>query len=101
MIPVNKLNTPVGPMKVTQTDKNLEYAGGAVHGLCLIGTDFDIKLRKGLNEFLEKQTFMHEMLHTIEIMNGLEFEEYEIDTLATGLIFLMRNNPKVVEWIQK
>ena len=41
-------------------------------------------------------TFLHEILHSIEMKMHLEMSERQIDCMALGLMDLFRNNPDMV-----
>jgi len=56
-----------------------------------------ISLLTGLYPDARAQTLLHEILHFIETTNGLDFEEYEIDSLATGIFSVLKDNPGFVE----
>lgn len=56
-----------------------------------------ISLLAGLHPEARAQTLIHEILHIIETANGLSFEEHEIDSLATGIFSLLKDNPQFVQ----
>lgn len=79
------------------------------NGLCdreepiYIGIDPDIKGRQLTD------TVLHEVLHAImwersithNLNNVVDLEEYIVTSLATGIIEVLRTNPKLTEWIRE
>lgn len=60
-----------------------------------------IKVRSDMKPDLIQSTFLHEILHIIEQLGGLEVEHSTIDAFAIGLHSLFKNNPNVLEDIIK
>jgi hypothetical protein len=52
--------------------------------------------------FLEVDTVLHEILHGIFAvfrLKGKEGEEHLVSTIATGLTMVLRDNPKLRQWL--
>jgi hypothetical protein len=66
--------------------------------------DLFIKIHSGLEKTIEADTVLHEILHCIYHVYNIKDEDIEEDTVrmvSTGLCILMRDNPKLMSWIQK
>lgn len=68
--------------------------------------DYDkavIKVRDGLNDFSRKDTLLHEIMHAILHQQGRnddpEEEERYVRALATGVIAVFQDNPRLAAWL--
>jgi len=59
--------------------------------------DLRIRLRENLGNDVTGATFLHELIHLIEGMLSLKFEEHEIDGLAIGLYSFLKENQGLAE----
>jgi hypothetical protein len=59
--------------------------------------DLRIRLRENLGNDVTGATFLHELIHLIEGMLSLKFEEHEIDGLALGLYSFLKENQGLAE----
>ena len=86
---------------VEQTDKNIIVGGAECIG-SVSYWDGNIQIAKSAGEGIKPQTLMHEIIHaiTVERMgNSFEQDEKYIDGLAAGILMLIRNNPKLINYI--
>ena len=60
-----------------------------------------VEIEKGLNADVRRQTVLHETLHSVEDKCGLDLKEHEIDSLATGLLYILRHNKHFVNYLTK
>ena len=61
-----------------------------------------INIAKSAGDGMKPTTLMHELVHAItyeQMGNGFEHDEQYIDGLAAGIIMLIRDNPKLVDYI--
>ena len=76
--------------------QRIELNDKEVHGLI----DFErctIHL-KALNKQI-KQVLLHEIIHGVEDMYSLELTEQQVDSLANGLLLVLKNNPKIKDFL--
>ena len=59
-----------------------------------------IAVQEGLPLATEQDTVLHEVLHTVEAFMGLDVEEEVIEKLATGLLGVLKDNPKLVTYLR-
>jgi len=71
-----------------------------VLGMASITTS-GIKLSSDLEPDIKQSTFLHEVLHIIEQLNGLDVGHPAIDMLAVGLHSLFKNQPNILKDILK
>jgi len=45
------------------------------------------------------QTFLHECIHLISYALSLDLKEEQIDGVANGFYGLLKENPKLMEWM--
>lgn len=59
-----------------------------------------INIQHGLTKDLERITFIHELLHALELNTGIKYcEEEQIEQFAHGLYFVLKNNPDLVRYL--
>ena len=61
-----------------------------------------INIAKSAGNGIKPTTLMHELVHAItyeQMGNGFEHDERYIDGLAPGILMLIRDNPKLVDYI--
>lgn len=83
--------------------------GGATCGDCnsLCGTKGLIRIAKGQKKIEKANTILHEIMHALVYVQGLEpdlkgdKEEKVVLSLTNGLIQFMRDNPRVMDQIIK
>lgn len=83
--------------------------GGATFGDCtsLCGSRGVIRIAKGQKKVEKANTILHEIIHALVYVQGLEpdlkgdKEEKVVLSLTNGLIQFMRDNPKVMNQIMK
>ena len=60
-----------------------------------------LKARGDLPEDMKKQTVMHEINHAVESLCGEDLKETVIDSFATHWLYIIRNNPELIKWLQE
>lgn len=69
----------------------------------IVGTMFmrlqEIKIKPGLAHETERDTVLHEVLHAVEAEMNLSLEENAIYLMATGLLQVLRANPKFTAYL--
>ena len=100
---IDNIKTPIGNVEVKQYEKIIDpdKPEKTCQGLFQSGKDFHIIVQSTLQHDLKRQTLLHEILHAFEVNMGYDLTEKQIDSIATQLYYFMKNNPEVVEWIQK
>jgi hypothetical protein len=69
-----------------------------MHELGLCHPDIrEIWLNSNNHPDVNRNTFMHELLHALSYVNMLDLNERQVDVLATMLIALARDNPGLLE----
>ena len=62
-----------------------------------------ITVRPKLDEFSEKDTLLHEIMHAILFQQNnhkaYELEESFVRPLATGIIAVLQDNPQLAQWL--
>lgn len=58
-----------------------------------------IQIRNEMSKDVTRQTLVHEILHGVFQHLGIEQQETQIDTLATAIYVLIRDNPLVIEYL--
>ena len=96
---VNKIKTQIGPLKVywakdIKDDNNNSNMLGV-----FVPEKYEIAVLNNLPQGIKRQTLLHELIHMLQYNQGLKFNESTADALATGLIHLIDNNPKLVEFL--
>lgn len=100
---MNKVNT----VKIAGIEYNVEYIerllsvdgatklnGNFLYSPCLIRVEADNNIQ------VQAITIIHEILHGILVHAGRdEHEEKDVEVLAYGLFGVLRENPKLVQWI--
>lgn len=97
----NKINTVSGTLELRQVKEVKDSDGSDLFGICLYGKDFKILIRKDMKDCLKQQTLLHELIHSIENAHGIGLKEETVDILATGISFILRNNPELVKFLSK
>jgi len=64
------------------------------------GVEGQIVIHKHLGKFVAVNALIHELIHALEFLLGLELTEQDIDSLATGIISIIVDNPELVELVQ-
>lgn len=62
----------------------------------------DIDPKRCAEPFIAQDTLLHEALHAILRQQGHAYDEHEerlVGALATGLVAVMHDNPKLVEYL--
>ena len=95
------------PAKVKVMGRNfpIKY----VEGECLVGDEngecsvdkMTIYVRDGLEIQLERSTILHETLHAISDLMGLDLTEKQIEGLETGIYQVNSDNPRFFTNIRK
>ena len=70
-------------------------------------TQTTIRISTAQSEAAERDTLLHELLHSIWYVMGVEppesatadFEEYVVARMATGVLCVLRDNPKLVTFL--
>ena len=60
-----------------------------------------IVVRTGLHPDLLKHTILHEVVHCLESTMYLKLSERDVDNIALGVLSLIRDNPELIELIQR
>lgn len=102
MIP-KTLKTINGEIDILEPTKIMDPDDPKVnlYGLQNLGKEFNVVVRKGLQHNLKQQTLMHEIIHTIENMHSMELSEMQVEILATGLLYIIKNNHELIEYFKK
>jgi hypothetical protein len=58
-----------------------------------------IRIKKGLIGPILKNTMLHETVHGISNELCLGLEERQVELLTTGLIAVLKDNPKFKDWL--
>ena len=66
---------------------------------CNDSDTLEIKVRNGLKLETEQDVLLHEVMHGVEAQMGLDLEETVIERLATGLLAVLKDNPKFVRYL--
>ena len=98
MINIKKLKTINGPIQIKH-QKNIVINGNNCLGAFNL-EHFHILLKKGMNNNITKQTIMHELIHSIESPHEMGLKETNIDILATAILYIIKNNPEFVKFLQ-
>ena len=69
-----------------------------IYGKCLYSEN-KIQLSKDLSIEYMKKTLVHECLHAIFEMYGINQNENKIDLLSTCIVEFIKLNPEIIEWI--
>lgn len=48
-----------------------------------------------------QDTLLHEVIHAVELAMGLELREEQVNGIATGLIQVLRDNPRFARFLVK
>jgi hypothetical protein len=64
-------------------------------------TNMVIKLDPAFPEWRIKQTILHEMLHIVENVFGMDLEEGQLENLTIGLDIMLRENPEIFRLLMK
>jgi hypothetical protein len=78
-----------------ERDEKRKLDGHLIHGKSSILIDAD------LDEQAMTQTLFHEIVHELAIQAGQDLNEGQVDSLAFGIISVLRDNPKLVELVCK
>ena len=98
---------PLRPVRVRVLGKNFEVGvedggelGAASHGHI---NNKDLKITLDSTWHLDQQrvTFLHELIHAVELIadDELEMSEAQVAVLANGLFAVLRENPQAVAWL--
>jgi hypothetical protein len=49
----------------------------------------------------QRSTALHEILHFVELVYGLDIPEQTLATLSAAVYALIRNNPELMQWLTK
>lgn len=104
----------VGPQKFTVIERNPSEDGmlnDGAYGYTLDGKNL-IVLASGLGNGKQQVTMLHEVLHAVRMnYEGMPrptkeddfeaWEHYFIAMYETGLLAVLKDNPKLVEWLLK
>ena len=66
--------------------------------------DYDnlkIDIKSGQHPFLEADTLLHEVVHSIDDAMQLKMNERQVHCVATGLIAALKDNPEFLEYLYK
>lgn len=58
-----------------------------------------ISLREGMDVDVYREVLLHEVLHALEHILDLDVKEATIVGLASGLLAVLRDNPKFAAWL--
>lgn len=78
----------------------LESEEGPLFGR-VVWDDCSIMIEEEISAQMAGPALIHESLHVINRYNGLELEEREIEVLAMQFARLIKDNPEMVDIIQK
>jgi Zn-dependent peptidase ImmA (M78 family) len=67
-------------------------------GLC-VAKRMHIVIRDDLSPDMERQTLLHELVHVIETQCGIQLPETTVDSFATHLLYILRNNPHLLAYL--
>lgn len=70
--------------------------GSRYMGLCDVENGI-ITVQSNRSKTLTDEAILHEIIHVIEISNGLELEEFQVATLSTCLYAVIRDNKQLIE----
>lgn len=93
---LNKIKTPIGEYDfrlVPTLPKSDEAHGMFEESKQLISID------STQHPYQIRQTLIHELLHGGESCCNFKLKETEIDALAYYLLFILRNNPKLIDFL--
>lgn len=48
-----------------------------------------------------QDSLLHEVMHAVEFSMGLDLEETVIERMATGLLAVMKDNPRLVTYLRR
>lgn len=57
-----------------------------------------IKLDEDLGNDLVKETLLHEIIHGIDFMFGINLREKQVEQLGVGLATVFRDNPHLIKY---
>lgn len=66
--------------------------------------DYDklrIDIKSGQHPFLEADTLLHEIVHSIDDAMQLKMNERQVHCTATGFIAVLKDNPQFLEYLYK
>jgi hypothetical protein len=92
----------VGYMNVRTSERpSLQHEDlGKLQGLWSLGKlSPNIVIEKELSLTIKKQTLLHELFHALDYMFNTNLKENQIDLLATGILTLLTENPKLVSYL--
>ena len=86
--------------------RKMEDAGQTLLGQTVLGETM-IRLSTAQSMAAERDTLLHEVLHAVWYVMGVEppaetsadFEEYVVARMATGVLCILRDNPKLITFL--
>jgi hypothetical protein len=96
-----KVNHIVYPIKIV-SQEHLHEMDGDTESRILGMTDYVdiwIKLADDNPHIQNQKTLLHEIIHCIDMAAGMTLQESEVKMLAIGLHGVMKDNPKIKEFI--
>ena len=85
---------------VRWVDKVTDENGKLLNGLA-DSDGLDIQINKNLALETEQDILLHEVLHAVEGQMGLDLQDTIIERLATGLLAVLKDNPRLVSYLRR
>lgn len=97
-----QLTLKIGPLgyRIVEIPEPLGNAGEYLYGECR-NVDQEIRLDAGMTPERKRLTLIHEALHAIEDLRGLDLGEKTVIALGTAIYELLQDNPWIGETVQQ
>ncbi len=94
------MRKPLKSLRIVGKDYKVNFLpviDGAV-GLCH-DSDCEIDISLAQDEQQIRDTLLHEAMHAIDYAMQAGMSEHQVHTMSSGLIALLRDNPKFAAWL--
>ncbi len=90
----------IGKTFEVEWQERIEHEGECVNGLFDSDTQ-QIQVVGNLPLELSQDALLHEVMHAVEFSMGLDLEESVVNRMATGLLAVIKDNPRFVSYLRR